>query len=463
LTQSAGDTLRRELISIVGDRHVLVDPDLTRPYEYDWTGRFGARAHLVVRPQSTAEVALVVSSCHAAGVAIVPQGGNTGLVGGGVPRGGEVLLSLRRVQNLAPVDNARGLVQVGAGVTLGTLQHHARQAGFDAALDLGARDSATIGGLVACDAGGARALRYGTARARVVGLEAVLADGSIIQRLDGLTKDNAGYDVPSLLIGSEGTLAVITEVLWKLEAPLQRAVAALIPLTDAHGAASLVGALRSAAPSLDACELLTDAALTMVLAQQRRRSPVPDAPLYALVELVGNHDPLDELATTLELAGIEDAAIADDSASRQQLWRLREGITDAVAAAGIPHKIDVGVPLATLPEFLERLEPVVHDVVGDARTVVFGHLGDGNLHVNVLGLSADDHRVEDAVLGLALSCGGTISSEHGVGVAKAAWLVAARGESDVNAMRALKQALDPSGSSTREWSLPRVNAPLQRS
>jgi FAD/FMN-containing dehydrogenase len=319
VTQSAVDTLRRELISVVGDRHVLADPDLTRPYEYDWTGRFGARARLVVRPQSSAEVAGVISSCHAAGVAVVPQGGNTGLVGGGVPRGGEILLSLQRLQNLAPVDNARGLVQVGAGVTLGTLQHHARQAGFDAALDLGARDRATIGGLVACDAGGARALRYGTARARVAGLEAVLADGSIIQRLDGLTKDNAGYDVPSLLIGSEGTLAVITRVLWKLGTALQRAVAALVPLTDAHDAAHLVSALRIAAPSLDACELLTDVALKLVLAQHRRRSPVPDAPLYALVELASNHDPLDELAAAFELAGIEDAAIADDTASRQQL------------------------------------------------------------------------------------------------------------------------------------------------
>jgi FAD/FMN-containing dehydrogenase len=445
LTHSETDTLRGDVISIVGDRHVLSDPDLMRPYEYDWTGRFGARARLVVRPQSTADVASVLRTCRAAGVAVVPQGGNTGLVGGGVPRGGEVVLSLQRLQNLAPVDAARGLVQVGAGVTLGALQDHAREAGFDAALDLGARDSATIGGLVACDAGGARALRYGTARRRVAGLEAVLADGSIIRRLDGLAKDNAGYDVPSLLVGSEGTLAVITEVVWKLEAPLRRAVAALVPLTEGQHAAHLVGALRTAAPSLDACELLTDAALTLVLAQQRRRSPVPDAPLYALIELASNHDPLEELATALELAGIEDAAIADDTASRQQLWRLREGITDAIAAAGIPHKIDVGVPLGTLPAFLERLERVVHDVAADARTVVFGHLGDGNLHVNVLGLAADDHRVEDAVLRLALSCGGTISSEHGVGVAKADWLIAARGETDVNAMRALKHALDPSG------------------
>jgi FAD/FMN-containing dehydrogenase len=443
LTGTGAETLRADLSGIVGERHVLADPDVKRPYERDWTGRFGADAQLVVRPESTAEVALVLATCRAAGVAVVPQGGNTGLVGGGVPRGGEILLSLQRLRNLAPVDTARGLVQVGAGVTLGALQHHAREAGFDTGLDLGARDSATIGGLVACDAGGARALRYGTARRRVAGLEAVLADGSVIRRLDGLAKDNAGYAVPSLLVGSEGTLAVITEVVWRLETPLRRAVAGFVPLADAQGASRLLTALRTAAPSLDACELITHAALELVLAHQRRTSPVADAPLYALVELASNHDPLDELASAFELAGIDDAAIADDTASRQQLWRLREGITDAIAAEGVPHKIDVGVPPAALPMFLERLERVVHEAAGDAQTVVFGHLGDGNLHVNVLGLAADDRRVDDVVLGLALSCGGTISSEHGVGTAKAAWLVAARGESDVAAMRALKQALDP--------------------
>jgi FAD/FMN-containing dehydrogenase len=266
-------------------------------------------------------------------------------------------------------------------VTLGALQNHAREAGFDAALDLGARDSATIGGVVACDAGGARALRYGTARRRVAGLEAVLADGSVIRRLDGLAKDNAGYDVPSLLVGSEGTLAVITEVVWRLETPLRRAVAGFVPLADAHGASRLLSALRTAAPSLDACELITRAALKLVLAHQRRTSPVADAPLYALVELASNHDPLDELASAFELAGIDDAAIADDTASRQQLWRLREGITDAIAAEGVPHKIDVGVPPAALPMLLERLERVVHEAASDAQTVVFGHLGDGNLHV----------------------------------------------------------------------------------
>lgn len=438
------DPLRGDLMGVVGDRHVLADPELMRAYERDWTGRFGASARLVVRPGSTAEVARVLGICRAAGVAVVPQGGNTGLVGGGVPRGGEVVLSLQRLQSLGPVDAARGLVQVGAGVALGALQHHARKAGFDAALDVGARDSATIGGLVACDAGGARALRYGTARRRVAGLEAVLADGSVIRRLDGLAKDNAGYDVSSLLVGSEGTLAVITEVVWRLETPLRRAVAALVPLAEAEDAGRLASALRTAAPSLDACELITGAAMKLVLAHQRRTSPVADAPLYALVELASNHEPLDELASAFELAGIDDAAIAADTASRRQLWRLREGITDAIAADGIPHKIDVGVPLDALPGFLERLERVILGVAGDARAVVFGHLGDGNLHVNVLGLSPDDDRVEEAVLGLVLSCGGTISSEHGIGVAKAAWLLAARGESDVEAMRALKLALDPS-------------------
>ena len=198
--------LRESLARIVGERHTLDDPELRAPYERDWTGRFGAPARLVVRPADSAEVAAVVRACAQAGVPIVPQGGNTGMVGASVPRNGEVLLSLARLRAVGMVDDALGQVTVGAGVTLAALQAACAAVGKDAGLDFAARDSCTIGGVVACDAGGARALRHGTARAHVVGLEAVLADGSIISRLHGLMKDNAGYDLPALLVGSEGTL-----------------------------------------------------------------------------------------------------------------------------------------------------------------------------------------------------------------------------------------------------------------
>lgn len=438
-------TLVHALRAVVGDRHVLLDPDLRAPFEIDWTRRFGGPARAVVRPGSTTEVADVLRACGEHGVAIVPQGGNTGLVGGGVPRKGEVLLSLSRMSDVGAVDTALGQVEVAAGATLAAVQQAAAQVGLDAGLDFAARDSASIGGIVACDAGGTRVLRYGSARARVAGLEAVLADGSILRRMSGLVKDNAGFNLPALLIGSEGTLAIITRVIWKLVPRLPTRVAALVPLPDAGSAASLLAALLAEAPSLEACELMTDAGMELALGHLRRERPVRRSPVYVLAELAARQDPTDELVAAFARAGVEDAAIADDTSSRERLWALREGHTDAIAAAGIAHKLDVGMPLAALPRFLELLPPVVADACPGARTIVFGHLGDGNLHVNVLGPDRDDAAADDAVLELVLRCGGAISAEHGVGTAKAHWLAAARGSDELVAMRSVKRALDHAG------------------
>ncbi len=438
-------SLLEELRYVAGAGNVLSDPDVCAPYEVDWTGRFGAGARAVVRPGSTQEVAGVLRACARHDVAVVPQGGNTGLVGGGVPRGDEVVLSLTRMRDIGPVDLALGHVTADAGATLADLQERAEAVGMDAGLDFAARDSATIGGVVACDAGGARALRHGTARARVAGLEAVLADGSVVRRLGGLTKDNAGYALPALVVGSEGTLAVITRVVWRLVPLLAARVVTLVGLPDATAAAGLLASLRVEAPSLEACELMTDAGMELVLRHQRRDRAVPRAPTYVLAELAGSHDPTDELAAALQHAGIDDAAIADDTTSRKRMWLLREGHTDAIAAAGLPHKLDVGVPLAALPAFLAALDGAVAAAAPDVRTIVFGHLGDGNLHVNLLGLAPGPHPADDAVLQLVLEHGGTISAEHGVGTAKAGWLEAARGAEEVAAMRRIKTALDESG------------------
>ncbi len=439
--------LRRAIADVVGSAHVLVDPELTAGYERDWTGRFGARARLVARPADPAEVAGVVRACALAGAAIVPQGGNTGLVGGGVPRGGEVVLSLRRLDTIGPVDPATGQLTAGAGATLAALRDRARGPGFDPGLDFGARESATVGGIAATDAGGARALRYGTARARVAGLEAVLADGSVISRLGGLTKDNAGYDLSALLVGSEGTLGIITRVRWRLVPRLDARVAALVPLDSAAAAAGLLAVLRTEAPSLESCDFFLDDGLGLVLAHLHRTSPVERrAPIYVLAECAARTDPTDELAAALAAAGVRDALVADDTATRERLWALREGHSEAIAAAGMPHKLDIGVPLAALGGFLERIPAVARDAAGpQARAILFGHLGDGNVHVNVLGTPPEDPALDAAVLALALEAGGTISAEHGIGVAKAAWLERACGAAEVAAMRALKRALDPDG------------------
>jgi FAD/FMN-containing dehydrogenase len=435
--------LEQALAAVVGGAHVLSDPDVASSYERDWTGRYGSRSRLVVRPRDSAQTAEVMVACARHRAAVVPQGGNTGLVGASVPRAGEVVLSLTRLNEIGEVDTTVGQVTVGAGATLAALQAAARRAGEDAALDFAARDSCTVGGVVACDAGGARALRHGTARSHVAGLEAVLADGSVISRLAGLTKDNAGYDLPSLLVGSEGTLGIITRVRWQLAPLLSARVAALVPLGSATQAAELLAALRNHAPSLDSCDFFLDQGLQLVLDHQRRSSPLrARAPFYVLAECAARSDPTDELAGALALAGIEDALIADDTTSREGLWTLREGHTEAINAIGIPHKLDVGVPLSQLSRFLEEVPEAV-SAAGGERTILFGHLGDGNVHVNVLGADPQDTTVDDAVLELVLDCGGTISAEHGVGIAKARWLERARGAAEVEAMWAIKRALDP--------------------
>jgi FAD/FMN-containing dehydrogenase len=435
--------LQQALVEVVGARDVLSDPELKSSYERDYTGRYGGSARLVVRPADTSQVAAVMAVCARECAAVVPQGGNTGLVGAGVPRNQEVLVSLQRLNAVGEVDQAIGQVTVGAGATLAALQEAARAAGQDAALDFGARDSCTVGGVVACDAGGARALRHGTARAHVAGLEAVLADGSTVSRLAGLTKDNAGYDLPQLLVGSEGTLGIITRVRWKLAPLLSSRVAVLVGLANAREAAHLLQSLRAKAPSLESCDFFLDDGLQLVLEHQQRESPIRDrAPFYVLAECAAQSDPTAELAEALEQAGVDDALVADDTAGRRGLWTLREGHTDAINAAGVPHKLDVGVPLSRLDRFLQEVPGAVTEA-GAERAILFGHLGDGNVHVNVLGADPDDHRPDDAVLELALQCGGTISAEHGVGVAKASWLERARGPQEVAAMRAIKRGLDP--------------------
>ena len=435
--------LQHALIEAVGEKHVLSDPDLKSSYEQDYTGRYRGAARLVVRPADTSEVADTIAVCARYGAPVVPQGGNTGLVGASVPRNDEVVISLQRLNSIGDVDTAVGQVTVGAGATLAALQAAARAAGEDAGLDFGARDSCTVGGAVACDAGGARALRHGTARSRVAGLEAVLADGSVFARLAGLTKDNAGYDLPALLVGSEGTLGIITRVRWKLVPLLPSRVAALVPLGSATEAAELLRSLRSHAPSLESCDFFLDDGLRLVLEHQRRQSPLrTSAPFYVLTECAAQTDPTEELAQALEHAGVEDALVADDTRSREGLWAIREGHTDAINAAGIPHKLDVGVPLDQLDRFLDQVPAAVTGAGGE-RVILFGHLGDGNVHVNVLGADPDDTRVDDAVLELALRCGGTISAEHGVGISKAAWLERARGATELAAMRSIKHALDP--------------------
>jgi FAD/FMN-containing dehydrogenase len=439
------DTLRETL----GPSHLLTDPDLRASYETDWTRRWRGAALAVTRPASTEEVAAVLRACAAAGVAVIPQGGNTGLVGGSVPRPGadrpQIVLSTLRLRDLEPVDALAAEVTVGAGVTLAALQAHARIAGFGFGVDLGARDSATIGGMVATNAGGIHVFRQGPMRAQLIGVEAVLADGSIVRRLPGMAKDNTGYHFPSLLAGSEGTLAVITRANLRLSPLAPRHAVALLALETAEDAVILAAELRRTQPALAAAELFFDAGLELVLRHTGAERPFRERhAAYLLVEVEADADPTEQLASAVaDAATVVDAVIASDEAGRARLWRLRESHTEAISAEGIAHKLDVGLPMARLAEFIGRVGAAVDAAARGSSVYLYGHVCDGNLHVGIIGPPPEDEAVEDAVLRLTIELGGTVSAEHGIGVAKVGWLERDRGAADVAAMHAIKRALDP--------------------
>jgi FAD/FMN-containing dehydrogenase len=448
-TKPHDDPLAGVLTGIVGPSHVLVDPDLTAPFATDWTRRWTGRPRLAVRPGSAAEVAAVMAACAAAEAPVVPQGGNTGLVGGGVPRGGEVVISLRRLDHLEPVDLATSTVVVGAGVTLADAQRHARAAGLDVPIDFAARDGATLGGIVATNAGGERVLRYGTTRVNVAGLEAVLADGTVVRRMSGLPKDSAGFDLTALLVGSEGTLGIVTQVRLRLVPHLtERAVALLALDSSTATAIEVVAALRRQRDDLEAAELFHASGLALVCDIIGLPRPFPrDHATYLLVECAGEDDPADGLAAAIgaiaESVEIADAVIATDPPRRAALWRYREAHGEAISTAGIPLKLDVAVPVTQLAGFEQQLQGIVDDTAPGARLVVFGHLAEGNLHVNLLDPDDRADAVTEAVLGLVARLGGSIGAEHGVGQAKVRWLPLTRSGEELAAMNAVKRALDP--------------------
>jgi FAD/FMN-containing dehydrogenase len=442
------DALLAALRDAVGERHCLTDAALRASYETDWTRRFSGQALAVVRPRSTDEVAAVLRACADAGIGVVPQGGNTGLVGGSVPRDGEVVLSLLRLADVGEVDADAGEITVGAGATLAAVQSAARKAGWAFGVDLGARDSATIGGMIASNAGGVNVLRHGPMRRQVLGFEAVLADGTVLRRVPGMPKDNTGYDLGGLLAGSEGTLAVITAAHLRLVPQLARRAVAVAGFASASAAVAVAARARRELASILALELFTDAGMELVLRHAGIGAPFVDRmPFYVLLEAGADaDDPTDDLAALLDDAGAAAAtAIASDVAGRHRLWQLRERHTEAVSAEGIPHKLDVSVPLARYAEMVDRAPAAVAAVDEAARTIVYGHVGDGNVHVNILGPAPDDEAVDDAVLELVLELGGSVSAEHGIGVAKVEWLVRDRGADAVAAMRAIKRAWDPAG------------------
>ncbi len=452
-------SVRTELVDIVGPDHVIADPDVLATYEVDWTRRWTGSASVAVRPADTAELSSVLSVCHRHRLGCVAQGGRTGLVGGSVPMGGDVAISLERLDRVDAVDATGGRLTAGAGVTLAELHRQAAAAGWAFGVDLAARDSATVGGMVATNAGGLRVIRFGQMRSQVIGLEAVLADGTIVRRLEGPAKDNAGYDLSQLMVGSEGTLGVVTAARLRLVRELPVRATAMIGLEQLGQGIEIVGELRRSAASLEAAEAFDGAAMDAVSTHLGTKPPMAGYPWYLIVECAGEEDPAPSMAQALprfdgegsggsggrggsESGGV---AVAVDPASRARLWAFRDHITESIAQLGVAHKLDPGIPLEQLPVFTEEVRRTVAGVAPSASVYIFGHLGEGNLHVNVLGLEDGDDRVDGAVFELVARLGGSIGSEHGMGRAKAPWLTLARSDGEIKAMRAIKRALDPQG------------------
>jgi FAD/FMN-containing dehydrogenase len=457
-------TLLPALQAAVGAAHVLVDGDLSA-WQLDWRRRWHGRALAVVRPGSTDEVVAVVRACARHGTAIVPQGGNTGLVGGGVPdaSGTQVLLSLQRMNRVRALDAANLTLTADAGCVLQALQGAARAQGLLLPLSLAAEGSCTIGGNLATNAGGTQVLRWGNARELCLGLEVVTAAGEVWDGLSGLRKDNTGYDLRDLFIGSEGTLGIITAATLKL-APLPAAtttaLAACATLDDC--VALLALARQRLGAGLTGFEVMGRLALDLVARHfPALPAPLPGAPWTVLLEQSDTEGEAEArarfeavLGAALEAGCIDDAVVAESLAQSRALWHVRESIPLAQAEEGLNIKHDISVPVSAIPAFVARADAALQARWPGVRLVNFGHLGDGNLHYNVQAppgtdgqrfLDDEEQAVNTVVFDTVAGFGGSFSAEHGIGALKREELARRKSPVALQMMRAIKSALDPQG------------------
>ncbi len=461
---TSSDALDR-IKDVVGPVGWTADADEMAPYLVAPRGRYRGRAALVVRPASTEEVAAVVGICADAAIPIVPQGGNTGLVGGAVPHehGGEIVLGLARMNAVRAVDPKNDTITVEAGCVLADVQAAAAAADRLFPLSLAAEGSCQIGGNLSTNAGGTAVVRYGNARALALGLEVVLPDGVVWDGLRGLYKDNSGYDLKHIFIGAEGTLGIITAAVLRLVARPRDVRTALIAVADPGAAVELYTRVRDAVgDAVSACELMPRIALDLVLHHiPDARDPLAaDHPWYVLLELsamtadAGLGEALEAFLGDAAEAGIvRDATIAASAAQARGLWRLREALPEALRLEGRGIKHDVSVPLSRVADFIAEASAAVEARLPGARTVAFGHLGDGNIHFNQsppTGADSDAFLAETGainrvVLDIVAAMGGSFSAEHGIGRMKRGDLERYRSAVEVDLMRRLKAMLDPQG------------------
>jgi len=456
--------LLESLRAIVGPANVLTDGDLAG-YEHDWRKRYRGKALAVVRPGSTDEVAQVVATCISHGASIVPQGGNTGLVGGGVPddSGTQVLLTLSRMDRVRSIDAANLAMTVEAGCVLQSVQEAAAAQGLLFPLSLAAEGSCTIGGNLATNAGGTQVLRYGNARELCLGLEVVTAQGEVWHGLSGLRKDNTGYDLRDLFIGSEGTLGIITAATLKLYPQPAATLTALAALPSLAAAVELLQLAQARlGAGLTGFEVMGEFALGLVRRHfPQLRQPLPPSPWTVLLEQSDTEGESHArglfeglLETALERGLISDAAVAESIDQSNGLWHLRESIPLAQSEEGLNIKHDISLPVSRIPDFVASTDAALRAAVPGVRLVNFGHLGDGNLHYNVQAPEGVDAKeflrlrepeVNTLVYDAVGACGGSISAEHGIGALKREELALRKSPVALGLMRAIKAALDPRG------------------
>lgn len=453
--------------TLLGPRGLTCDADLMIPWLTDWRGRYTGRALALASPASTEEVAALVKLCSNHGVPIVPQGGNSGMCGGATPDAGgqAILLSLRRMNAIRRIDPDARQTTCEAGVILQSLHEAVEAKGMRFPLTLGGKGSATIGGLISTNAGGTQVLRHGTMRAQVLGLEAVLPDGSVFNGLVPLKKDNRGFDLKQLLIGSEGTLGIVTAATLRLVPAIGgRAVlwAGLASIKDARRL--LLDAEKIVPDALEGFEVMPRHSLEAVLAYMPdARDPLGQPhPWYALIELVGSEASaaqLPELAETLLASAFEgglvqDATIAANETQAEAFWLLRDSISPAERALGPAMQHDISVPVEQMPDFVEMAAAQMERRFPGTRAVAFGHLGDGNVHFHILapkGVTpgewedSEGKRISALVHDLVTEWGGSISAEHGIGQMKRDELGRLGDPASLALMRAVKQAIDPQG------------------
>lgn len=444
-------TLRHEL----GDEVVRTGAAIEPVHCTDWTGHGAARPLAVLLPRDTAEVSRALRICHAHGQPVVPQGGMTGMAGGSVPRAQDVCVSLRRMAGVEEVDPAAATLTVRAGTILQVAQDAAREAGLLLALDLGARGSCQIGGNIATNAGGNNVVRYGMMREQVLGLEVVLADGTVLSALNKMVKNNAGYDLKHWFIGSEGTLGIITRAVLRLHPLPQGVQTALCALPGYEEAVRLLRRLQAQAGAVSAYEVMWPSFYRLGASWLHGgRAPLPEGyPLYALAEVDTGPGPdgaarLEALlAAAAEEGVLLDAAIAQSHADARGMWAVREATAEFPARLD-PINFDISLPIGAIGHFVAGCQAAFAGRWPGVGDVYFGHVGDSNLHLTVDARSAPGitaQEVEAMVYGRLRECGGSISAEHGIGTHKREWLSCSRSPQEIAAMRAIKAALDPCG------------------